>query len=66
MTTRSKISNFCYHHAYVSQVEPKNAKDALLDEHWLMAMQQELNQFERNDVGDLVTHPQNHQIIGTR
>ena len=45
VTTRSKISNFCCHHAYVSQVEPKNAKDALLDEHWLMSMQEELNQF---------------------
>ena len=44
VTTRFKISNFCYHHAYVSQVEPKNTKDALLDKHWLMAMQEELNQ----------------------
>ena len=33
VTTRSKISNLCYHFAFVSQVEPKNAKDALLDEH---------------------------------
>src|SRR3954470_2341235 len=66
VTTRSKISNFCHHFTFVSQVEPKNAKDALLDEHWLMAMQEELNQFKRNDVWDLVPHPGDHQVIGTR
>lgn len=26
MTTRSKISNFCYHFAFISQVEPKMQK----------------------------------------
>ena len=50
----------------MSQIEPKNAKDALLDEHWLMAIQDELNQFKRNDVWDLVPHPKHHQVIGTR
>lgn len=33
MTTRSKLSNLYYHFAFVSQVEPKNTKDALIDEH---------------------------------
>lgn len=32
-TTHSKISNFCYHFPFISQVEPKNSKDALLYEH---------------------------------
>lgn len=50
VTTRSKISNFCYHFAFVSQVEPKNTKEALIHEFWLMAMQDELNQFKINDV----------------
>src|SRR3954464_15770969 len=27
VTTRSRISNFCHHFAFVSQVEPKNTKD---------------------------------------
>lgn len=34
---------------FCSQIEPKNAKETLLDEHQLMAMQDELNQFKRND-----------------
>ena len=50
VTTQSKISNFCYNFASVSQIEPKNSKDALLDEHWFLAMQEELNQFKRNEV----------------
>lgn len=33
VTTRSKLSYFCYHFAFVLQVELKNVKDALIDEH---------------------------------
>ncbi|XP_061993733.1 uncharacterized protein LOC133711644 [Rosa rugosa] len=35
---------------FVSLVEPKNVKEALLDDYWISAMQEELNQFTRNDV----------------
>ncbi|KAK2364610.1 cysteine-rich RECEPTOR kinase [Trifolium repens] len=66
VATRFQISNFCSHYAFVSQVEPKNSKTALLDEHWILAMQEELNQFKRNDVWDLVPPPPSHQVIGTR
>ena len=34
--------------------EPKNVKEALTDEAWIEAMQEELNQFERSEVWDLV------------
>ncbi|KAK2363148.1 cysteine-rich RECEPTOR kinase [Trifolium repens] len=66
VATRFQISNFCSHYAFVSQVEPKNSKTALLDEHWILAMQEELNQFKRNDVWDLVPPPPSHQVIETR
>jgi hypothetical protein len=35
---------------YTSTLEPRNVKDALIDEYWIVAMQKELQQFERNAV----------------
>ena len=35
---------------YTSMIEPKNVKEALFDEFWVSAMQDELEQFSRNDV----------------
>ena len=52
--------------ALLSQIEPKNVKEALLDESWIHAMQEELNQFEKNEVWRLVLEPINHLIIGTK
>nr|KYP59540.1 Copia protein [Cajanus cajan]KYP59551.1 Copia protein [Cajanus cajan] len=52
--------------AFVSQVEPKKINEALHDEHWLMAMQEELNQFARNEVWDLVPLPSDYPVIGAK
>jgi len=38
----------------------------LSDDGWILAMQEELNQFERNDVWDLVHKLQQKNIIGTK
>ena len=50
VTTRSSLRNTCEHAAFISQIEPKSFADAENDESWIMAMQEELNQFERNNV----------------
>jgi len=47
-------------------VESKRVKDALLDEDWIQAMQDELNQFERSKVCHLVPLPEGRTIIGTK
>ena len=64
VTTRSRgiSSNSCF----VSKVEPKNVKEALTDEYWINAMQEELEQFKRNEVWELVPRPEGTNIIGTK
>ncbi|GJY70677.1 retrovirus-related pol polyprotein from transposon TNT 1-94 [Tanacetum coccineum] len=49
-----------------NQLEPKNVNEALGDESWIVAMQEELNQFVANDVWELVPQPRNMTIIGTK
>nr|GEU69122.1 retrovirus-related Pol polyprotein from transposon TNT 1-94 [Tanacetum cinerariifolium] len=46
--------------------EPKNVNEALKDESWIIAMQEELNQFVANDVWELVPQPKSMKIIGTK
>ena len=47
-------------------MEPKNINDALVDENWMIVIQEELNQFEKNEVWELVPKPSNQSVIGTR
>ncbi|KAH9751265.1 hypothetical protein KPL71_014224 [Citrus sinensis] len=63
VTTRSSLKNTCEHNAFISQIEPKSFADAENDESWIMAMQEELNQFERNNVWELVSKPEHQSVI---
>jgi len=64
VSTRSSISNFCRHTAFVSQVEPMSIEEALKDEKWVEVMHEELNQFARNDVWFMVPKTDEMNIIG--
>jgi len=46
----------------ISQVKPTFVEEALSDDGWIVAMQEELNQFQRNDVWDLVAKPPQKNI----
>ena len=48
--TRRALNECQSNFTYISIVEPKNTKEALEDESWVQAMQEELNQFKRNNV----------------
>ncbi|GKD53343.1 retrovirus-related pol polyprotein from transposon TNT 1-94 [Tanacetum coccineum] len=65
-TLRSQVQNQRKLYCFVSSVEPKNVKEAIQDESWTMAMQEELNQFKTNDVWSLVPPPRNQTIIGIK
>ncbi|XP_074382460.1 uncharacterized protein LOC141724260 [Apium graveolens] len=66
ISTRSRLHNMYDLCAFVAEFEPKNAQEAVTDEHWSVAIQEELNQFERCDIWKLVPPPQDAKIIGTR
>ncbi|GJW80265.1 retrovirus-related pol polyprotein from transposon TNT 1-94 [Tanacetum coccineum] len=53
-TPRSQAQNQSNFFYFISNIEPKNVNEALGDESWIIAMQEELNQFIDNDVWELV------------
>jgi hypothetical protein len=50
VTTRSRVANFCEHYSFVSSIEPHRVEEALQDSDWVLEMQEELNNFTRNEV----------------
>ncbi|GJY15473.1 retrovirus-related pol polyprotein from transposon TNT 1-94 [Tanacetum coccineum] len=53
-------------HPIEQVIEHKNINEALGDESWVIAMQEELNQFVANDVWDLVPLPMSQTVIGIK
>jgi hypothetical protein len=56
-TTRSRVRNNSHftHDAFVATFEPKDIGHALSDHNWLNSMHEELENFERNQVWELVS-----------
>jgi uncharacterized lipoprotein len=50
----------------MSSIEPKKIDEALLDVDWVNAMYEELNNFIRNQVWELVERPKDHNMIRTK
>jgi hypothetical protein len=65
VTTRSRLANFCEHYSVVSSIEPFRVEEALQDPVWVLAMQEELNNFKRNEVWSLVPRPKQN-IVWTK
>ncbi|GJU87669.1 retrovirus-related pol polyprotein from transposon TNT 1-94 [Tanacetum coccineum] len=73
ITTRSRVRDSatasaqeCLYVKFLSKMEPKKLIEALEEERWIIAMQEELNQFETNKVWTLVPKPHGKTIIGTK
>nr|GEZ72104.1 hypothetical protein [Tanacetum cinerariifolium] len=54
---------FCYYDAFLTSVEPKMYKEALTQSCWIEAMQEELHEFERLEVWELVPRPDKVMVI---
>nr|GEU70340.1 retrovirus-related Pol polyprotein from transposon TNT 1-94 [Tanacetum cinerariifolium] len=54
---------FCYYDAFLTSVEPMTYKDALTQSCWIKAMQEELNEFKRLEVWELVPRPDKVMVI---
>jgi hypothetical protein len=65
VTTRSRVAHFCEHYSFISSIEPYRVEDALRDSDWVLAMQEELNNFTRNEVWHLVPR-RNQNVVGTK
>nr|GEZ06723.1 retrovirus-related Pol polyprotein from transposon TNT 1-94 [Tanacetum cinerariifolium] len=65
-TLRSQAQNHSNFFCFISTIEPKNVNEALKNESWVIAMQEELNQFVANDVWELVPLPICQSVIGTQ
>jgi hypothetical protein len=64
VTTRSRLASFCEHYSFVSSIEPFRVEEALQDLDWVLAMQEELNNFKRNEFWSLVPRPKQN-VVGT-
>jgi hypothetical protein len=63
VTTRSWVAHFCEHYSFMSSNEPYRIEDPLRDPN--RAMQEELNNFTRNEPWNLVPRP-NQIVVGTK
>ncbi|GJY62320.1 putative ribonuclease H-like domain-containing protein [Tanacetum coccineum] len=64
--TNHKDQQTCLFACFLSQEEPKKVSQALADESWVEAMQEELLQFRLQDVWVLCDLPDGKRVIGTK
>jgi hypothetical protein len=67
-TTRSRVRNNSHfaHARFVATFEPKDIGHTLSDHNWVNSMHEELENFERNQVWELVDPPLGCKPIGTK
>nr|GEU38917.1 Gag-Pol polyprotein [Tanacetum cinerariifolium] len=66
MMTRNRLqsdSKLCMYALTVSTLEPKNIKEAMSYHNWIESTKDELHQFERLNVWELVSRPDGNNII---
>ena len=51
---------------FLSMIEPKNFDESTKDEDWIRAMNEELNQIEKNNTWEFVPRPTYKNVIGSK
>ena len=51
---------------FTSDFEPRNVKDALENDNWIEAMNEEIEKIEKNNTWTLVPRPKDKNVIGTK
>ena len=64
--TRSSYRNIENQFSLISTIESKTIEEAIENESWIETIQEELNQFKRNNVWTLEPKPKDKSIIGTK
>jgi FtsZ-binding cell division protein ZapB len=54
------------HVAFLSTIEPKSFNEACEDKDWIAAMNEELDQIEKNNTWELVPRPSDKNVIGSK
>jgi len=66
-TRRKLIKNTeQFHMDFISMMEPKNFNEANKDDHWVKAMNEELDQIEKNNMWEMVQRPEGKNVIGSK
>ncbi|GJR06268.1 retrovirus-related pol polyprotein from transposon TNT 1-94 [Tanacetum coccineum] len=66
ISTRKQLKTdamWCYFDVFLTSIEPKNFKQAMTEPSWIDAMQEEIHEFERLEVWELVSYPDNVFLI---
>ncbi|GKE63351.1 retrovirus-related pol polyprotein from transposon TNT 1-94 [Tanacetum coccineum] len=69
VSTRRQLSTdalWCYFHAFLAKEEPNNYEEAMEESCWIEAMQEEIHEFERLEVWELVPKPDRAMIISLK
>jgi len=64
--TRRTIAEASSYLALLSSTEPQDVSEACKDECWVKAMDEELEQIEKNNTWELVPRPKDKNVIGTK
>jgi hypothetical protein len=66
-TRRKIIKNTEQSHIdFISMMEPNNFNESSKDDHWVKAMNDELDQIEKNNTWEMVHRPEGKNIIGSK